>query len=137
MIRRELEWNSTYTYFCVPDAMMEKEVPFRKFGIFSEEGELVDYNSPKSLAEAESKFNPFQIKGGLTACRFPVTVEELIAMKAYFEENGLVNIKDGNDGFGIDIKDIDWDNVPSNGYLIAMVGDMANVPRRENEIIER
>ena len=56
-------------------------------------------------------------------------------MKEYFEYKGLVDITNDGSEFGVRIKDIDWNTIPKNGYLIAMVGDMAIVPKREEDDI--
>ena len=71
MFREKLQWHSTYIYFCVPDSVMTEKVPFAKFAIYEDETltNIIDYDSPNSLAEVTYEFNPFKIKGGLTACK--------------------------------------------------------------------
>ena len=87
----------------------------------------------QELEDSTEAFNPFEVKGDLLACRFPMTGMEVFGMMAYLEAKGLVNILSGNDGFGTSVKTIDWDNIPANGFAICMVQEMVNVPRVEDE----
>lgn len=138
----EQDFTSAYSYVLVPKAMKESKVELRKFGKFDVENasndELdlltpIDYMTIRELEESTNSFNPFEVKGNLLACRFPMTAMEIHGIMAYLESIGLVNILSGNDGFGTSVKTIDWDNVPPNGFCLCMVQEMVDVPRVENE----
>ncbi len=133
---------SAYSYVLIPKAMKDSKVELRKFGKFDVEdasnAELdlltpTDYMTIQELEDNTEAFNPFEVKGALLACRFPMTGMEIFGMMAYLEAIGLVNILSGNDGFGISVKTIDWDNVPANGFCLCMVQEMGDVPRVEDE----
>ena len=138
----EKDFMSAYSYVLVPKTMKESKVELRKFGKFDVEdannAELdlltpTDYMTIQELEDSTEAFNPFEVKGDLLACRFPMTGMEVFGMMAYLEAKGLVNILSGNDGFGTSVKTIDWDNVPANGFAICMVQEMVDVPRVEDE----
>ena len=138
----EQDFMSAYSYVLVPKAMKESKVELRKFGKFDVENasndELdlltpTDYMTIQELGDSIKAFDPFEVKGNLLACRFPMTAMEIYGIIAYLEAMGLVNILSGNDGFGTSVKTIDWDNVPANGFAICMVQEMLNVPRAEDE----
>ena len=138
----EQDFMSAYSYVLIPKAMKESKVELRKFGKFDVEdasnAELdllipTDYMTIQELEDSTPSFNPFEVKGNLLACRFPMTAMEIFGIMAYLESKGLINILSGNDGFGTSVKTIDWDNIPSNGFAICMVQEMLDVPRVENE----
>lgn len=138
----EQDFMSAYSYVLIPKAMKESKVELRKFGKFDVENasnaELdlltpTDYMTIQELEDNTEAFNPFEVKGDLLACRFPMTGMEIFGIMAYLEAKGLVNILSGNDGFGASVKTIDWDNVPANGFAICMVQEMGDVPRVEDE----
>ena len=138
----EQDFMSAYSYVLIPKAMKESKVEFRKFGKFDVENanndELdlltpTDYMTLQELEDSTQSFNPFEVKGNLLACRFPMTVMEIFGIMAYLEGMGLINILSGNDGFGTSVKTIDWENIPSNGFAICMVQEMLDVPRVEIE----
>ena len=138
----EQDFMSAYSYVLIPKAMKESKVELRKFGKFNVEDasndELdlltpTDYMTIQELEDSTSAFNPFEVKGNLIACRFPMTAMEIYGIMAYLEAKGLVNILSGNDGFGTSIKTIDWDNIPSNGFCLCMVQEMVDVTRIEDE----
>ena len=138
----EQDFMSAYSYVLVPITMRDAKVELRKFGKFDVEdasnAELdlltpTDYMTIQELEDNTVAFNPFEVKGDLLACRFPMTGMEIFGMMAYLEAKGLVNILSGNDGFGTSVKTIDWDNIPANGFAICMVQEMADVPRVEDE----
>ena len=138
----EQDFMSAYSYVLIPKEMKESKVELRKFGKFDVENasnaELdlltpTDYMTIQELEDNTEAFNPFEVKGDLLACRFPMTGMEIFGMMAYLEAKGLVNILSGNDGFGTSVKTIDWDNIPANGFAICMVQEMVDVPRVENE----
>ena len=138
----EQDFMSAYSYVLIPKAMKGSKVELRKFGKFDVEdasnAELdlltpTDYMTIQELEDSTESFNPFEVKGDLLACRFPMTAMEIFGMMAYLEAKGLVNILSGNDGFGTSVKTIDWDNIPANGYAICMVQEMVDVPRVEDE----
>ena len=141
------DFNTAYGYPLIPKFMAEDrdmKVELRKFGLFDIESatnEELDLLTPDSfmsipeMVENTKNFNPFEVKGNLMACRFPMTAMEIFGMVKYLEEKGLVNILDRGDGFGIDIKSVDWDNIPPNGFAIVMVHEMIHVPRVETEIM--
>ena len=140
----EQDFMSAYSYVLIPKAMKESKVELRKFGKFdvedasNDELDLLtptDYMTIQELEDSIEAFNPFEVKGNLLACRFPMTAMEIYGMMAYLEAKELVNILSGNDGFGSSVKTIDWDNIPSNGFAICMVQEMVDVPRVE-EVIE-
>ena len=136
----EKDFMSAYSYVLVPKTMKESKVELRKFGKFDVEDasndELdlltpIDYMTVQELEDSTPSFNPFEVKGNLLACRFPMTAMEISGIIAYLEAKGLVNILSGNDGFGTNVKTIDWDNIPANGFAICMVQEMVDVPRVE------
>ena len=136
----EEDFMSAYSYVLVPKTMKESKVELRKFGKFdvedasNEELDLLiptDYMTIQELADSTPSFNPFEVKGNLLACRFPMTAMEIFGIIAYLEHMGLVNILSGNDGFGTSVKTINWDNIPANGFAICMVQEMLDVPRVE------
>ena len=136
----EQDFMSAYSYVLVPKAMKESKVELRKFGKFDVENasndELdlltpTDYMTIQELEDGTEAFNPFEVKGNLLACRFPMTGMEIFGMMAYLESMGLVNILSGNDGFGTNVKTIDWDNIPVNGFCLCMVQEMIDVPSIE------
>ena len=138
----EQDFMSAYSYVLIPKAMKESKVELRKFGKFdvedasNDELDLLtptDYMTIQELEDSIEAFNPFEVKGDLLACRFPMTAMEIYGIMAYLEAMGLVNILSGNDGFGTSVKTIDWDNIPSNGFAICMVQEMVDVPRVEDE----
>lgn len=138
----EQDFMSAYSYVLVPKTMKESKVELRKFGKFDVENasnaELdlltpTDYMTIQELENSIEAFNPFEVKGNLLACRFPMTGMEIFGIMAYLEAKGLVNILSGNDGFGTSVKTIDWDNIPANGFAICMVQEMVDVPRVEDE----
>ena len=138
----EQDFMSAYSYVLIPKAMKESKVELRKFGKFdvedasNDELDLLtptDYMTIQELEDSAEAFNPFEVKGNLLACRFPMTAMEIYGIIAYLESMGLVNILSGNDGFGTSVKTIDWDNIPANGFAICMVQEMVNVPRIEDE----
>ena len=138
----EQDFMSAYSYVLIPKTMKESKVELRKFGKFDVEdasnAELdlltpTDYMTIQELEDSTSAFNPFEVKGNLIACRFPMTAMEIYGIMAYLESMGLVNILSGNDGFGTSIKTIDWDNIPANGFCLCMVQEMVDVPRIVNE----
>ena len=138
----EQDFMSAYSYVLVPKSMKESKVELRKFGKFDVENasndELdlltpTDYMTIQELEDNTEAFNPFEVKGDLLACRFPMTGMEIFGIIAYLEAKGLVNILSGNDGFGTSVKTIDWDNIPSNGFAICMVQEMVDVPRVGDE----
>ena len=138
----EQDFMSAYSYVLVPKAMKESKVELRKFGNFDVENasnaELdllapTDYMTIQELEDSTSSFHPFETKGNLLACRFPMTAMEIFGIIACLEGMGLVNILSGNDGFGTSVKTIDWDNIPANGFAICMVQEMVDVPRIEDE----
>ena len=138
----EQDFMSAYSYVLVPKSMKESKVELRKFGKFDVENasndELdlltpTDYMTIQELVDSTEAFNPFEVKGDLLACRFPMSAMEIFGIIAYLEAKGLVNILSGNDGFGTSVKTIDWDNIPSNGFAICMVQEMVDVPRVEVE----
>ena len=138
----EKDFMSAYSYVLIPKVMKQSKVELRKFGIFDVENasndELdllipIDYMTIQELEDSTSSFNPFEVKGNLIACRFPMTAMEMNGMMAYLESKGLVNILSGNDGFGSNVKTIDWNNIPANGFAIFMVQEMVDVPRVEDE----
>ena len=138
----EKDFMSAYSYVLIPKAMKESKVELRKFGKFDVENasndELdlltpTDYMTIQELEDSTPSFNPFEVKGNLLACRFPMTAMEMNGMMAYLESKGLVNILSGNDGFGTSVKTIDWDNIPANGFAVCMVQEMIDVPRVEDE----
>ena len=138
----EQDFMSAYSYVLIPKAMKENKVELRKFGKFDVENasndELdlltpTDYMTIQELEDSTPSFNPFEVKGDLLACRFPMTAMEIFGIMAYLESMGLVNILSGNDGFGTSVKTIDWDNIPANGFAICMVQEMVDVPRIEDE----
>ena len=134
------DFMSAYSYVLIPKAMKESKVELRKFGKFdvedakNDELDLLtptDYMTIQELEDSIEAFNPFEVKGDLLACRFPMTAMEIYGIMAYLESMGLVNILSGNDGFGTSVKTIDWDNIPANGFAICMVQEMVDVPRVE------
>ena len=138
----EQDFMSAYSYVLIPKAMKESKVELRKFGKFNVENasndELdlltpTDYMTIQELEDSTPLFNPFEVKGNLLACRFPMTAMEIYGIMAYLESMGLVNILSGNDGFGTSVKTIDWDNIPANGFCLCMVQEMVDVPRIEDE----
>lgn len=138
----EQDFMSAYSYVLIPKAMKESKVELRKFGKFdvenasNEELDLLtptDYMTIQELEDSTPLFNPFEVKGNLLACRFPMTAMEIFGMMAYLEAKGLVNILSGNDGFGTSVKNIDWDNIPANGFCLCMVQEMVDVLRIEDE----
>ena len=138
----EQDFMSAYSYVLIPKTMKESKVELRKFGIFDVEdasnAELdlltpTDYMTIQELEDSTLTFNPFEVKGNLIACRFPMTAMEIYGIMAYLEAKGLVNILSGNDGFGTSVKTIDWDNIPPNPFAICMVQEMIDVPRIEDE----
>lgn len=138
----EQDFMSAYSYVLIPKVMKESKVELRKFGKFDVEDasndELnlltpTDYMTIQELEDNTVAFNPFEVKGDLLACRFPMTGMEVFGIMAYLEAKGLVNILSGNDGFGTSVKTIDWDNIPANGFAICMVQEMVDVPRVEEE----
>lgn len=138
----EQDFMSAYSYVLIPKAMKESKVELRKFGKYdvedanNDELDLLtptDYMTIQELEDSTEAFNPFEVKGDLLACRFPMTGMEVFGMMAYLEAKGLVNILSGNDGFGTSVKTIDWDNIPANGFAICMVQEMVDVPRVEDE----
>ena len=138
----EQDFMSAYSYVLIPKAMKESKVELRKFGKFdvenasNEELDLLtptDYMTIQELEDSTPLFNPFEVKGNLLACRFPMTGMEIFGIMAYLEAKGLVNILSGNDGFGTSIKTIDWDNIPYNGFCLCMVQEMVDVTRIEDE----
>lgn len=138
----EQAFMSAYSYVLIPKAMKDSKVELRKFGKFDVEdasnAELdlltpTDYMTIQELEDNTEAFNPFEVKGNLLACRFPMTAMEIFGIMAYLEAKGLVNILSGNDGFGTSVKTIDWDNVPANVFAICMVQEMVDVPRVEDE----
>ena len=140
----EQDFMSAYSYVLVPIAMRDTKVELRKFGKFdveyasNEELDLltpIDYMTVQELEDSTPSFNPFEVKGNLLACRFPMTAMEISGIIAYLESRGLVNILSGNDGFGTNVKTIDWDNIPANGFCLCMVQEMVDVPRVEEEAL--
>ena len=140
----EQDFMSAYSYVLVPIAMRDTKVELRKFGKFdveyasNEELDLltpIDYMTVQELEDSTPSFNPFEVKGNLLACRFPMTAMEISGIIAYLEAKGLVNILSGNDGFGTNVKTIDWDNIPANGFCLCMVQEMVDVPRVEEEAL--
>ena len=140
----EQDFMSAYSYVLVPIAMRDAKVELRKFGKFdiedasNEELDLLtptDYMTIQELEDSIEAFNPFEVKGNLLACRFPMTAMEISGIIAYLEAKGLVNILSGNDGFGTNVKTIDWDNIPANGFCLCMVQEMLDVPRVEEEAL--
>lgn len=138
----EQDFMSAYSYVLIPKAMKQSKVELRKFGIFDVENasndELdlltpIDYMTIQELEDSTSSFNPFEVKGNLIACRFPMTAMEMNGMMAYLESKGLVNILSGNDGFGSSVKTIDWNNIPANGFAICMVQEMVDVVSRTED----
>lgn len=138
----EQDFMSAYSYVLLPKIMKESKVELRKFGKFdvvdasNDELDLLtpaDYMTIQELEDSTQSFNPFEVKGNLLACRFPMTAMEIFGIMAYLEAMGLVNILSGNDGFGTSVKTIDWDNIPANGFAICMVQEMVDVPRVEVE----
>ena len=138
----EQDFMSAYSYVLIPKEMKESKVELRKFGKFAVEDasndELdlltpADYMTIQELEDSIEAFNPFEVKGNLLACRFPMTAMEIYGIMAYLEGMGLVNILSGNDGFGTSVKTIDWNNIPANGFAICMVQEMLDVPRVEDE----
>ena len=138
----EQDFMSAYSYVLIPKEMKESKVELRKFGKFAVEDasndELdlltpADYMTIQELEDSIEAFNPFEVKGNLLACRFPMTAMEIYGIMAYLEGMGLVNILSGNDGFGTSVKTIDWNNIPANGFAICMVQEMVDVPRVEEE----
>lgn len=138
----EQDFISAYSYVLIPKAMKESKVELRKFGKFDAEdasnAELdlltpTDYMTIQELEDSIEAFNPFEVKGNLLACRFPMTGMEIFGIMAYLEAKGLVNILSGNDGFGTSVNTINWDAVPANGFAICMVQEMVDVPRVEDE----
>lgn len=138
----EQDFMSAYSYVLVPKTMKESKVELRKFGKFdvknasNDELDLLtpfDYMTVQELEDSTPSFNPIEVKGNLLACRFPMTAMEIYGIMAYLEAKGLVNILSGNDGFGISVKTIDWDNIPANGFAICMVQEMLDVQRVEDE----
>ena len=136
----EQDFMSAYSYVLIPKAMKESKVELRKFGKFdvenasNDELDLIapfDYMTIQELEDSTSSFNPFEVKGNLIACRFPMTAMEMSGMMAYLESKGLFNLLSGNDGFGTSVKTIDWDNIPANGFCLCMVQEMVDVPRVE------
>ena len=136
----EQDFMSAYSYVLIPKSMKESKVELRKCGKFDVEyasnAELdlltpIDYMTIQELADSIEAFNPFEVKGNLLACRFPMTAMEIYGIMTYLESKGLVNILSGNDGFGTSVKTIDWDNIPANGFCLCMVQEMINVPRVE------
>ena len=136
----EQDFMSAYSYVLIPKAMKESKVELRKFGKFdvedasNDELDLLiptDYMTIQELEDSTPSFNPFEVKGNLLACRFPMTGMEIFGIMAYLEAKGLVNILSGNDGFGTSVKTVDWDNIPANGFAICMVQEMTHVPRVE------
>ena len=134
----EQDFMSAYSYVLVPIAMRDTKVELRKFGKFdiedasNEELDLltpIDYMTIQELEDSMEAFNPFEVKGNLLACRFPMTAMEIFGIMAYLEAKGLMNILSGNDGFGTSIKTIDWDNIPANRFCLCMVQEMVDVPR--------
>ena len=133
----EQDFMSAYSYVLVPTVMRDVKVELRKFGKFDVENasnaELdlltpIDYMTVQELEDSTPSFNPFEVKGKLLACRFPMTAMEIFGIMLYLESMGLVNILSGNDGFGTSVKTVDWDNVPPNGFAICMVQEMVDVP---------
>ena len=138
----EQDFMSAYSYVLIPKTMKEIKVELRKFGKFdveeasNEELDLLtptDYMTIQELEDSIEAFNPFEVKGNLLACRFPMTGMEISGIMAYLESIGLVNILSGNDGFGTSVKTIDWDNIPANGFAVCMVQEMVDVPRVEEK----
>ena len=133
----EQDFMSAYSYVLVPISMRDAKVELRKLGKFdiedasNEELDLltpIDYMTIRELEESTNSFNPFEVKGNLLACRFPMTAMEIYGIMAYLESMGLVNVLSGNDGFGTSVKTVDWDNVPPNGFALCMVQEMVDVP---------
>ena len=138
----EQDFMSAYSYVLIPKGMKEIKVKLRKFGKFDVEDasndELAlltptDYMTIQELEDSTPSFNPFEVKGNLLACRFPMTAMEIFGIMAYLEAKGLVNILSGNNGFGSSVKTIDWDNIPANAFAICMTQEMVDVPRVEEE----
>ena len=138
----EKDFMSAYSYVLIPKVMKESKVELRKFCKFDVEdasnAELdlltpADYMTIQEFEDSTPSFNPFEVKGNLLACRFPMTAMEIYGIMAYLESKGLVNILSGNDGFGTSVKTIDWNNIPSNGFAICMAQEMLDVPRIEDE----
>lgn len=135
-MRKEIQWSSAYGYIIVPKAIEEQEIQLSKLAIYDDEDEtkIVGYDSIKSLADYTDKFNPFQvIDERFIACRFPLTAKEIVGMATYLKSQGLVDIADDGTDFGITVEDIDFTNVPDNGFMIAMVHEMKDVPRGIDE----
>ena len=136
-MRKEIQWSSAYGYIIVPKAIESQEIQLSKLAIYDDETKIVGYDSIKSLAEYTDKFNPFQvIDERFIACRFPLTAKEIVGMETYLKSQGLVDIADDGTDFGIAVEDIDFTNVPDNGFMVAMVHEMKSVPRGiENEAL--
>jgi len=138
-MRKTIEWTSAYSYVIVPKAVETQEVQLSKFKIYDEEDNslVVGYDSIKSLSEATKDFTPFPIiDDRFIACRFPLTANEAKALPLYLTSIGLVDISDDGTAFGIATENIDFTNVPDNGFLIVMVTEMKDVPKAiEDETI--
>lgn len=138
-MRKEIEWTSAYSYVIVPKAIEEQEVQLSKFAIYDDEdnSKVVGYDSIKSLSEVTKEFTPFAIiDERFIACRFPLTANEAKAMPKFLTSLGLVDISDDGTEFGIATEDIDFTDVPDNGFLIAMVNEMKDVPRVNEDVGE-
>jgi len=137
------DFMNAYSYVLIPKVMKDSKVELRKLGKFDTEDSLsndeldlltpYDYMTIQELADSVEAFNPFEVKGNLLACRFPMTGMEMFGMISYLESKGLVNILSGNDGFGTSIKTVNWDNIPQNGFAICMVQEMVHVPRVDTQ----
>ena len=137
------DFMNAYSYVLIPKEMKDSKVELRKLGKFDTEDSLsndeldlltpYDYMTIQELSDNVESFNPFEVKGNLLACRFPMTGMEMFGMIAYLESKGLVNILSGNDGFGTSIKTVNWDNIPQNGFAICMVQEMVHVPRVDTQ----
>lgn len=138
-MRKEIQWSSAYGYIIVPKAIEEQEIQLSKLAIYDDEDEakIVGYDSIKSLAEYTDKFNPFQvIDERFIACRFPLRAKEIAGMEAYLKSQGLVDIVDDGTDFGIAVEDIDFTNVSDNGFMVAMVHEMKDIPKGNEESVQ-
>ena len=63
-------------------------------------------------------------------------LDEIPALEAMLNSNGLVNVLRDIDGKALESEDIDWATIPVNGYAILTKANMRVLPKMAPQIIE-
>ncbi|MCB5278948.1 MAG: hypothetical protein LHW59_05460 [Candidatus Cloacimonetes bacterium] len=121
-------------YILIPNSMKDYPIQMSKMQKDDEEGNLLvgEYYTVQDLADYFGKF--YTIIPWVDDSHSLITWGssangEMTALKDSVLTEGLVNVRDGGGEFELETSDVDWANIPENGFAIFSLSDLRDVPK--------